>query len=74
MKGGVSSILSKKPKPDSKEKRKQATVYSGTEDVYTIPDRLPKTVVMSREMKRRQDEELLRAKHGVKKDKSATIT
>jgi len=74
MKGSITSIQSKKPKHHKAKKSKTAPKDSGTEDVYSIPNSRPKTVVMTREMKRRQAEECLRAKHGAKKDKKATIT
>ena len=73
MSNALSGLLSKKPKPEGKRKVKVVADETGIEDVYTIPDMLPKTVIMSREMKRRHDEDSLRNKHGAKKEKSATI-
>ena len=52
---------------------KVVTEETGTEDVYIIPNMNPKPVIMSEEMIRRQNEDILRNKHGAKKNKSAII-
>ena len=75
--GVISSVRSgfpsKKPKPAEKITNEVVAEESGIEDVYIIPDMIPKTVIMSEEMRRRQSEDLLRDKHGAKKNKSAII-
>ena len=55
--------------------KKYKLFFDGIVDeyIYNISDMIPKTVIMSNEIKRRQNEDILRFKHGAKKDKSAVI-